>query len=110
VGSLVSGSARPAAAWPRSDPERPRTLVVRDITASYYERRRPERTLLHRLVSEHLDTFLATFREAHDKPLPRYVEKELRAFLDCGDLSCTRGTPERGELGKRGSDFVNGGR
>ena len=26
--------------------------------------------------------------EQHDKPLPRYVEKELRAFLDCGDLSC----------------------
>ena len=44
--------------------------------------------LLHRLVSEHLDTFLATFREAHDKPLPRYVDQELRAFLDCGDLRC----------------------
>ena len=26
--------------------------------------------------------------EQHDKPLTRYVEKELRAFLDCGDLSC----------------------
>jgi len=49
-----------------------------------YEPRRPERTLLYRLVSDHLETFLEQARESHDRGLPRYVERELRKYLKCG--------------------------
>jgi hypothetical protein len=48
---------------------------------------RPERTDLYRLVAEHLEDFLGTARDAHERPLPRYVEQELRAYLDCGILA-----------------------
>lgn len=49
-----------------------------------HERHRPEETLLYKLVAEHLETFLAESREKHDRPLPKYVERELRAYLRCG--------------------------
>jgi hypothetical protein len=45
---------------------------------------RPTETALYRVVSEHLETFLAHARETYSKPPPRYVEEELRAYLDCG--------------------------
>lgn len=51
-----------------------------------HERHRPEETLLYKLVAEHLETFLAESREKHERPLPRYVERELRAYLRCGIL------------------------
>src|SRR5882672_4128576 len=75
----------------RSSLSRP---VVPDITGSSvdrrqrgYERHRPEETLLYKLVAEHLETFLAESREKHDRPLPTYVERELRAYLRCGILA-----------------------
>jgi hypothetical protein len=37
-----------------------------------YVRRTPEKTALHLLVSEHLETFLATVREERGKDLPYY--------------------------------------
>ena len=46
--------------------------------AGSYARREPENTVLHRIVREHLETFLATVREERGKSLPRYVEEELR--------------------------------
>jgi hypothetical protein len=51
-----------------------------------YERHRPETTVLHLVVGEHLETFLATVREELGKDLPRYVEQELRRYLRCGIL------------------------
>jgi hypothetical protein len=42
---------------------------------------------LYRLVAEHLETFLAEARERYERGLPKYVEKALREFLDCGILS-----------------------
>jgi hypothetical protein len=36
------------------------------------------------VVREQLDTFLRWTRETYDKPLPRYVEEELRAYLRGG--------------------------
>jgi hypothetical protein len=51
-----------------------------------YERRRPEETTLHTVVREHLETFLARARE-RDRPVPRFVEREFRAYLECGILS-----------------------
>jgi hypothetical protein len=49
-----------------------------------YARREPENTVLHRIVREHLATFLATVREERGKSLPRYVEEELRRYLRYG--------------------------
>jgi hypothetical protein len=45
-----------------------------------YVRRQPERTVLHHVVREHLETFLAEacLRGGGDG-LPRFVERELRA-------------------------------
>lgn len=52
-----------------------------------YERRRPELTLLHQLVAEHLESFLAEARADGRPGLPRYVESELREYLECGILA-----------------------
>ena len=54
--------------------------------ARRYERHKPEETVLYGLVREHLETFLAHARAAYAKDLPRYVERELRSYLDCGRL------------------------
>ncbi len=51
-----------------------------------YERHEPERTLLHRVVREELETFLAR-ASARGQPPPRFVEQELRAYLRCGILA-----------------------
>lgn len=51
-----------------------------------YKPRRPQDTLLYRLVQENLETFLASFREASldDDPIPAYVERTFRKYLECG--------------------------
>jgi len=53
--------------------------------ARRYERRRPEKTPLHRIVSENLESWL-DWREAAERPVPGYVEDELRGYLECGLL------------------------
>jgi len=50
-----------------------------------YERRRPEKTPLHKVVSENLESWLA-WREAAERPVSAYVEDELRGYLACGIL------------------------
>ena len=50
-----------------------------------YERRRPEKTPLHKVISENLESWLA-WREAGERPVPGYVEDELRGYLECGLL------------------------
>jgi hypothetical protein len=54
-----------------------------------YRRREPEKTLLHQVVSERLETFLeaARDRSAHGRGLPAFVQHELRAYLDGGILA-----------------------
>jgi hypothetical protein len=54
-----------------------------------YRRREPERTLLHRVVRDRLEPFLAAVRErsVSGRGLPAYVERDLRAYLDCGLLA-----------------------
>jgi hypothetical protein len=42
--------------------------------------------VLYAVVREQLETFLARARE-RDRPVPRFVERELRAFLGCGILA-----------------------
>jgi hypothetical protein len=43
--------------------------------------------VLHELVSRHAQTMLAELREADGVGLPRYVERELAAYLRCGILA-----------------------
>ncbi len=59
------------------------------ICPSVYQRRRPERTTAYQTVQKHLETWLALSREADpdNDPIPAYVERDLRKFLDCGILS-----------------------
>lgn len=54
-----------------------------------YRPRRPQQSVLHRVVREHLETFLAQGREQSEsgEGYPYYVEKELRDYLLCGDMS-----------------------
>ena len=53
-----------------------------------YRRREPEKTLLHQVVRGRLEPFLASVREqsATGRGLPSHVERDLRAYLDCGIL------------------------
>jgi transposase-like zinc-binding protein len=45
------------------------------------------RTVFHRVLREHLETFLAEARAGNGDGLPRFVERELREFLACGVLA-----------------------
>ena len=60
-------------------------FLVCDAQAAYHPRN-PEENPLYGIVSEHLETFLARQRE-RDRPVPQFVERELRSFLDCGVLA-----------------------
>jgi len=62
------------------------TLVGHELPdALEYQRRTPETTVLYRVVQHHLETFLASARD-QGRVVPRFVECEFRAFLDCGLL------------------------
>jgi hypothetical protein len=50
-----------------------------------YRPRDAEHTVLHQVISRHLDTFLDAVAEAGDGAgLPQFVEREFREFLTCG--------------------------
>jgi len=49
-----------------------------------YTPRDAEQTVLHQVVREHLETFLATTARADPGGLPAFLEQEFRGFLDCG--------------------------
>jgi hypothetical protein len=50
-----------------------------------YRPRDAEHTVLHQVISEHLETFLHATAEAGDGVgLPQFVEREFREFLLCG--------------------------
>jgi len=57
-----------------------------ESAAARYRRRRPEHSILYRTVQQHLETWLAHCREGDDGdgPVPAYVEREFRRYLDCG--------------------------
>ena len=50
-----------------------------------YERRRPEATVLHRVVSTHWPAFVEHV-EAQGRTLPAFVVREVEAYLKCGLL------------------------
>jgi len=56
-----------------------------DLGAPRYERHRPERTLLYRIIAQHYPLFVAHLA-AHDRPLPDYVQQEFAHYLRCGRL------------------------
>ena len=51
-----------------------------------YTPRQPEATLLRQVIRGHLETLLARGR-VRDRPVRRFVERELRAYLGCGVLA-----------------------
>ena len=68
---------------PSGDYARPdRGLFVCDSAAAYRPRN-AEESILYEVVAENLETFLSRQSE-RDHPVPRFVERELRLFLDCG--------------------------
>ena len=53
-----------------------------------YAPRDPAADVLHRVVREHLQTFLAEAAHRRDgEAVPRFVEDEFQAFLACGWLA-----------------------
>jgi hypothetical protein len=54
--------------------------------AHAYRRRDPELSDLRRFVRDHLEEFLLWTEEHFEKPLPRYVQREMRRFVKCGRL------------------------
>ena len=69
------------------EPERKPALRAAPAHTVQYERRRPEQTLLHRLVREHLETFLAQVEARTGTGLPAFVRDEFEGFLECGILA-----------------------
>jgi len=53
--------------------------------APVYRPRDAEHTVLHQVIAEHLEAFLAAVAAAGDGAgLPQFVEREFREFLTCG--------------------------
>ncbi len=59
--------------------------ATRKLPTLAFPRRRPEDTALYRAVCENLETFLAR-AEQSGRSVPRFVVRELRAYLKCGLL------------------------
>ena len=57
-----------------------------ELQKHQYQRRRPEKTLLYKTLSENLSTFLLNLQN-EGRSLPRHVIKELHAYLECGVLA-----------------------
>jgi hypothetical protein len=55
-------------------------------SASEYVPRNPADTVLYNVVAENIESFLARQQE-RGRVVPRFVERELRGFLDCGVLA-----------------------
>jgi len=60
--------------------------IPRRSSAVEYQRHEPEGSLLHEVVRDNLEPFLARAQSRH-QPTPRFVEQELRAYLRCGVLA-----------------------
>jgi hypothetical protein len=51
-----------------------------------YGPRHPEETVLYRVMAGHLETFLAR-QQQRGRHVPKFVEREMREFLTCGQLA-----------------------
>ena len=54
-----------------------------------YSRRRPEQTVLYRIVQQYLETYLMLSREGDwdGHAVPAYAERDFRRYLECGILA-----------------------
>ncbi len=53
-----------------------------------YRPRDPAKTVLYRVVQAHFETYLSLSSEGwDDNPVPAYVEREFRRYLECGILA-----------------------
>ena len=55
------------------------------IQGRSYRRREPEKDPLYQILAEHLESFLQQARTSEHR-LPFHIEKEMRAYLECGVL------------------------
>jgi hypothetical protein len=78
---------------------------ARDSTPVRYRPRNPSQSVLYRCVQQHLESWLAQCRDGHhdDGPVPAYVEREFRRYLECGILA--HGFA-RARCGDCGHDFL----
>jgi hypothetical protein len=83
---MVAPSRRAAPAPPRIHYERHPGAASAPLRPRY-RRREPEKTVLHGLVREHLETFLEAARERDGEGYPAFIEREFRRYLDCGILA-----------------------
>ena len=60
-------------------------VVVCDSAAAYCPRN-PAESVLYGVVAGQLETFLER-QQRRDRLVPRFVERELRSFLECGILA-----------------------
>ncbi|EFK94877.1 truncated transposase, partial [sediment metagenome] len=58
----------------------------------HYERHRPEQTTLYRPVQQHAASFVAHTEASTGAELPRFINDEFKAFVECGILA--HGFPE----------------
>ncbi len=65
-------------------PAEPDLIVCESV--GLYIPRNPEKTVPYNVVAGYLVTFLDRQQE-RDRVVPRFVQQELRAFLDCGVLA-----------------------
>ena len=66
--------------------ERSKRVDCGPVPIGRYRRREPEHSVLYQVVREQLETFL-DHRQDQGRPVPRFVERELRGFLECGILA-----------------------
>src|SRR2546423_398912 len=53
-----------------------------------YEPRNPSRTVLYKVIADHLETFLASLEAEPDaKGLPAYVQRGFYGYVQCGILA-----------------------
>lgn len=60
-------------------------MATRERDAAFYQRHRPEQTLLCRIVDEYYPAFAAHLAE-QGRELPGYVQREFEDYLKCGRL------------------------
>jgi len=59
-----------------------------DAISRSYVRRTPEHGVLHRVVSEHLQSFLWEIdRQDDERSAPLFVKREFQRFVRCGVLA-----------------------
>jgi hypothetical protein len=85
---VVDASRRAEAPPPRIRYERHAGAASAPLAAGY-RRREPEKTVLHAIVRDHLETFLQEARECDGEGdgYPNFIEREFRRYLACGLLA-----------------------